>query len=1085
MQFFALFRAIEAPRHEVTAPAFMEQIESRCSIMPPEVPMHFFSPPLPDSSTLEALHRAYRCDESAQVKRLLIATEQHPAVLERIQVKARQLVETVRLRRRDGNGIDALMHEYQLSTPEGVVLMCLAEALLRIPDEATADSLIRDKLAAEDWEKHLGNSESLFVNASTFGLMVAGRMIRADKLLGNRGHSILSALLQRSGEPLIRNMLRHAMRILANQFVMGRNIEAALDRARENEAKGFLHSYDMLGEAARTQADSERYLQAYLHAIAAIGNVAKHGPLRAPGISIKLSALHPRFEYAQGERVMKELYPRLLQLAEAARDADIGLTIDAEETERFEPSLMLLQELLRSDGLREWQGLGLAVQAYQKRAYDFVAWLGEQAAANERRLMVRLVKGAYWDTEIKIAQERGLDDYPVFTRKAATDLSYLACAKELLAQPAHFYPQFATHNAHTAAAVLELASAAGIHDDGMEFQRLHGMGAPLHEQLLSETGIPCRIYSPVGSHEELLPYLVRRLLENGANSSFVNRIADDQTPIEHIIADPRTVLAATDSLPNPRIPLPRHLYQHRVNSRGLDLCDTHALQNLQSSISETSATAWHATPLVMESTQAGKTDAVTNPTDRRAVVGHVTRSTSDDIERALAQGLAAFASWNATEVDTRAAYLERASDLLEARMPAFIALCQAEAGKTLADAVNEVREAIDFCRYYAERARSDFAPRALPGPTGESNQLTREGRGVFACISPWNFPLSIFIGQIAAALAGGNCVIAKPAAQTPLIAAQAIQLLHEAGIPKDVLQLLPGSGEHVGAALVSDPRIAGVAFTGGIDTAWAINRTLAARAAPIATFIAETGGLNAMLVDSSALPEQVTSDVLSSAFQSAGQRCSALRLLLVQEEVAPTLILMIAGAMAELVIGDPASLATDIGPVIDNDSLARLQEHAQRMEAEATCLYRCTLPAGLDHGTFFPPMAFELNSLNQLPGEVFGPILHVLRYRASELDALLDALNARGYGLTFGIQSRIDSTVEHASKRIRAGNIYVNRNIIGAVVGVHPFGGMGLSGTGPKAGGPDYLRTFTVEKTVSINTTAAGGNASLMTLGED
>jgi RHH-type proline utilization regulon transcriptional repressor/proline dehydrogenase/delta 1-pyrroline-5-carboxylate dehydrogenase len=1051
--------------------------------------MKFFSSPLPASPTLDVLRRAWRCDESAHVKRLLAAAEQQPDALARIQARARVLVETVRRRRREGNGIDALMHEYQLSTPEGVVLMCLAEALLRIPDEATADSLIRDKLTKEDWDKHLGNSESLFVNASTFGLMMAGRMIRADEALGDRGHTILSALLQRSSEPLIRAMLRQAMRILGSQFVMGRSIEAALERARDDEAKGFLHSYDMLGEAARTQTDSERYQQAYLHAIAAIGKEAmkerNDGPLRAPGISIKLSALHPRYEFAQGERVMKELYPRLQQLAEAARDVNIGLTIDAEEAERLEPSLMLLRELMRSAGLRNWQGLGLAVQAYQKRAYDLVAWLSEQAADNRRRLMVRLVKGAYWDSEIKRAQEHGLDGYPVFTRKTATDVSYLACAKALLAEPKHFYPQFATHNAHTVAAVLELASAAGVNANGMEFQRLHGMGAALHEQLLADTGVPCRIYAPVGSHEELLPYLVRRLLENGANSSFVNRIADDQTPVERIIADPRQLLAATSPLPHPRIPLPRNLHAERANAQGLALNDPRVLHELQDSMRAAETTAWQAAPLVPGSTLKGKTDAVMNPADRRRVVGHVTWSTPDAIEEALAQATTAFISWNKIPVDTRAACLERTADLLEARMPTFITLCQAEAGKTLSDAVAEVREAVDFCRYYAQRARANFVPRALPGPTGESNSLYLEGRGVFACISPWNFPLAIFTGQVAAALVCGNSVIAKPAEQTPLIAAEATRLLHEAGIPTDVLQLLPGSGEDVGARLVCDPRISGVAFTGGIDTAWTINRALAARNAPIATFIAETGGLNAMLVDSSALPEQVIGDVLSSAFQSAGQRCSALRLLLVQEEIAPTLIHMLAGAMAELVIGDPAELATDVGPVIDNEALARLQEHDRRMDTEATLIHRCILPADLDHGTFFAPAAYELNSLDQLPGEVFGPILHVLRYRASERDTLLDALNARGYGLTFGIQSRIDTTVAEVQRRIRAGNVYVNRNIIGAVVGVHPFGGMGLSGTGPKAGGPDYLRRFVVEKTLSINTTAAGGNASLMTLGED
>ncbi len=1053
--------------------------------------MDFFAPPLPASRTLEDLRLAGRCDEGAQVRRLLAAAEHSPEARARIQDQARALVEVVRRRRREGGGIDALMHEYQLSTPEGVVLMCLAEALLRIPDEATADRLIHDKLVKEDWEKHLGHSESLFVNASTFGLMVAGRVVGADELPGNRGHGILRALLQRSGEALIRNMLRHAMRILGGQFVMGRNIEAALGRARDDEAKGFLHSYDMLGEAACTLADSERYQRAYLHAIAAIGKVAKaqkmakEGPLRSPGISIKLSALHPRYELAQGKRVLTELYPRLLQLAEAARDANIGLTIDAEEAERLELSLVLLRELMRSESLRHWQGLGLAVQAYQKRSYDLVAWLGDEATSHHRRLMVRLVKGAYWDSEIKRAQERGLDGYPVFTRKASTDVSYLACAQALLAQPACFHPQFATHNAHTVASVLEMANAAGVDRDHMEFQRLHGMGVALHEQTFTDTGVPCRIYAPVGSHEELLPYLVRRLLENGANTSFVNRSADDGTPIERIIADPRQTLVANDSLPHPRIPLPRRLFVDRVNSQGLDLSDTRVLQELQAGINAANQREWRAAPLVPGCVPAGKTEAITTPADRRRVVGHVTLSTADDIERALACAAAAFPAWNAKPVEARAACLERAADLLEQRMSTFIWLCQAEAGKTLGDAVAEVREAIDFCRYYAQRARADFAARTLPGPTGESNRLVLEGRGVFACISPWNFPLAIFTGQVAAALVCGNSVIAKPAEQTPLIAAEATRVLHEAGIPAEVLQLLPGSGQEVGAALVRDPRIAGVAFTGGTDTAWALNRALAARDAAIASFIAETGGLNAMLVDSSALPVQVVGDALSSAFQSAGQRCSSLRLLLLQEEAAPAIIDMLAGAMAQLALGDPANFATDVGPIIDNEALARLQEHVKRMDAEATLIHRCTVPAGCEHGTFLAPVAYELSALDQLPGEVFGPILHVLRYRASELDTLLDALNARGYGLTFGVHSRIDTFVEYVQTRIRAGNVYVNRNIIGAVVGVHPFGGMGLSGTGPKAGGPDYLLRFAVEKTLSINTTAAGGNASLMTLGEE
>jgi RHH-type proline utilization regulon transcriptional repressor/proline dehydrogenase/delta 1-pyrroline-5-carboxylate dehydrogenase len=1045
----------------------------------------FLASALPSSPALTDLRRAYRCDESTQVLRLLDLAQQDADALARIQTRAAALVRVVRERRREGSGIDALMHEYQLSTPEGVVLMCLAEALLRIPDADTADLLIRDKLMKEDWEKHLGGSESLFVNASTFGLMLSGRVIRTDERLGSTGHTLLQTLLQRSSEPLIRAMLRHAMRILGHQFVMGRSIEAALERAREAEARGFRHSYDMLGEAARTQADSERYQAAYLRAIAAIGKAAHGGPVSSPGISIKLSALHPRYEFTQSERVMRELHPRLLQLCEAARDAGIGLTIDAEEAERLEPSLMLLRELMRSDALRGWDGLGLAVQAYQKRAYELVAWLAEQATAERRRLMVRLVKGAYWDSEIKRAQERGLDGYPVFTRKAATDVSYFACAKALLAQPHCFYPQFATHNAHTAATVLELADAAGRGRMDLEFQRLHGMGEPLHDAMLQDTGIACRLYSPVGSHEELLPYLVRRLLENGANSSFVNRIADDQTPIERIIADPRQTLAATTPLPHPRIPLPRHLFGERLNSLGPDLSDTLTLQALQDAIAFSSTLTRHATPLVPDTTHKGKILRLTNPADRRQMIGSAQLSTAREVEQALAQASAAFPAWNATPVATRSQCLDRAADLLEQNLPRFVGLCQQEAGKTLMDAVGEVREAVDFCRYYAQRARQDFAPLPLPGPTGESNRLQLEGRGVFACISPWNFPLSIFCGQVAAALAAGNSVIAKPAGQTPLIAAATTELLHEAGVPRHVLQLLPGSGSEVGAALINDVRISGVAFTGGTDTAWHINRTLAARNAPIATFIAETGGLNAMLVDSSALPEQVCGDVLSSAFQSAGQRCSALRLLLVQEEVADTLLTMLAGAMAELVIGDPAQLATDVGPVIDDVALKHLQEHAKRMDQEAQLIYRCALPETTTHGTFFPPTAYELKSLDQLPGEVFGPILHVLRYRMSEVDEVIDALNARGFGLTFGIQSRIDTTVEHVSRRIRAGNVYVNRNIIGAVVGVHPFGGMNLSGTGPKAGGPDYLRRFAVEKTVSINTTAAGGNASLMTLGEE
>ena len=1040
---------------------------------------------LPPSPALHTLRLAYRCDERELLQRLLLVAQQDEAAMRRIQTQAEHFVTTVRARRREGSGIDALMHEYQLSTPEGVVLMCLAEALLRIPDEETSDLLIRDKLLSEDWAKHLGSSDSLFVNASTFGLMVSGRVLRADESLGDRGHSVLRTLLQRTSEPVLRAMLRHAMRILGKQFVMGHDIEVALRRSRDDVAHGFRHSYDMLGEAARTAADSERYYRAYLDAIGAIGNAAvNEGPILAPGISIKLSALHPRYEFSQSLRVRRELYPRLLVLCEASRDAKIGLTIDAEESERLELSLMLLRDLMHEPSLRQWQGLGLAVQAYQRRAYDTIAWLGEQASSSKRRLMVRLVKGAYWDSEIKRTQELGLSTYPVFTRKAATDVSYLACANALLAKPALFYPQFATHNAHTVAAVLELARAAGVSSEGLEFQRLHGMGAPLHEAVLEATGFTSRIYSPVGSHEALLPYLVRRLLENGANSSFVNRIADDGTPISKIIADPRSVIAATGGQPHPRIPDPSKLYQDRLNSSGYDLSDVRVHQRLQQQAQDFAFDHELHAPLIPNGSNAGAVREVRNPANRSQIIGDLRDASLDDVQLALAQATDAFATWNSSDVATRAGCLLRAAAMLQERMPEFIALIQAEAGKTLSDAIGEIREAIDFCRYYAERAKEDFAPEPLPGVTGESSTLTLEGRGLFVCISPWNFPLSIFVGQVAAALVAGNVVIAKPAEQTSLTALSASKLLLDAGIPEGVLQVLPGSGAHIGAALISDSRVSGVAFTGGTATAWTINRGLAAREGPIATFIAETGGLNAMLVDSSALPEQVCADVLSSAFQSAGQRCSALRLLLLQDDIADSVIQMLAGAMAEITIGDPRKFATDVGPVIDDAALSRLHAHAEKMNTSARLIHRCTLPSDVTRGTFFAPTAYEISSLDQLPGEVFGPILHVLRFARDSMDDVIDQLNARGFGLTFGVQSRIDTTIDRVSRRIRAGNVYVNRNIIGAVVGSHPFGGLGLSGTGPKAGGPDYVRRFAVEKTITRNTTAAGGNASLMTLGE-
>ena len=890
----------------------------------------------------------------------------------------------------------------------------------------------------------------------------------------------------RAGEPVWRQAVTAAMRILAGQFVMGRTIEEALERARPAERHGYRHSFDMLGEAARTMADAERYRAAYAHAIAAIGKAAAGRPAtEAPGISVKLSALHPRYEMAQRERVMRELLPTLLGLARHAKDAGIGFTIDAEEADRLELSLDLVEVLALAPELVGWDGLGLAVQAYQKRALPLIDWLTDLARRGNRRLMVRLVKGAYWDTEIKRAQERGLDTYPVFTRKVATDVSYLACAKRMLAAGAAFYPQFATHNAHTVAAILELA---GDRKD-WEFQRLHGMGEALYDEIVGPDKLdrPCRVYAPVGGHEELLAYLVRRLLENGANTSFVNRIVDERAPIEEIVADPVAQLERLEPKPHPKIPLPRDLFQPaRRNSRGIDLAEPRALLELRDGMAAALRRPWTAAPIVGGTEQTAAETPVFDPSDRHRQIGTVISAAPDAIEQALARAARAAASWDRTPAEARAVILERAADLYEADRAALMGLIMREGGRTIPDALSEVREAADFLRYYAGRARADFAqPEPLPGPTGERNSIALRGRGVFACISPWNFPLAIFTGQVAAGLAGGNAVIAKPAEQTPLVAAAAVRHLLAAGIPGDVLHFLPGTGESVGARLVADPRIAGIAFTGSTETARAINQALAARPGPIVPFIAETGGQNAMIVDSSALAEQVVADVLTSAFDSAGQRCSALRLLYLQDDIADRLLKMLTGAMAELGIGDPAMLATDVGPVIDEAARDALEQHSARMARQGRLLYECTRPPGAEHGTFFAPRAFEIDSARRLDREVFGPILHVIRWRADRLDAVIDEIAATGYALTLGIHSRIDETVSHILARLGVGNSYVNRNMIGAVVGAQPFGGERLSGTGPKAGGPRYLHRFATERTISVDTTAAGGNASLLSLAEE
>jgi RHH-type transcriptional regulator, proline utilization regulon repressor / proline dehydrogenase / delta 1-pyrroline-5-carboxylate dehydrogenase len=1022
-------------------------------------------------------------DESACLDVLLPLARLDDAAHHRVRERAEQLVRAVRAERVAAGGVDAFLREYDLSSNEGMVLMCLAEALLRIPDAATADKLIEDRLRQGDWEEHLGTSGSLFVNASTWGLMLAGRILRLDSGALDDLSGYMRRLVARAGEPVVREALRHSMRMLGRQFVMGRTIEEALERARSAEHRAYRHSYDMLGEAALTAHDAQRYFDAYSRSIAAIGTAAGSAAVYdAPGISVKLSALHPRYELAQRERVVDELTPRLLALAERARDAGIGLTVDAEESERLDLSLDLFETVYRAPSLTSYAGFGLALQAYQKRAIGVVEWLTRLAESVGRRIPVRLVKGAYWDAEIKRHQERGLAGYPVFTRKASTDVSYLACARRVLAAGESIYPMFATHNAHTLATILELAGARR----DFEFQRLQGMGEELYAQVVGDEhlGVACRVYAPVGTHEDLLPYLVRRLLENGANTSFVNRIVDARVPVEVIVADPVAEVEALDARPHPRIALPRALYGTRNNSSGVNLADPHALGGLAQQM-QAAVRPWTAAALVGGRALPGKETALYNPADRRQLVGTVHEADAGAVADAARLGAGAQPAWDRTPADARAGILERAADLFEAHRPELMALAVREAGKTIPDAVSEVREAVDYLRYYAQRAREDFGtPRRMPGPTGESNELWLEGRGVFACISPWNFPLAIFTGQIAAALAAGNAVLAKPAEQTPLIAARAVALLQQAGVPGEILHLLPGQGAEVGARMVADPNVAGVAFTGSTETAQLIHRALAAREGSLPVLIAETGGQNAMLADSSALAEQVAIDAVTSAFNSAGQRCSALRVLFVQEDIAPRVIDLLAGFMGELRIGDPAWLETDIGPVIDVQAQGALEQHKAWIRTQGVPIREIVPPSQCIHGSFVAPLAVEIPTLDLLEREVFGPILHVVRFRASDLDAVAQSINRTGYGLTLGVHSRIESQAQAFQRRCRVGNVYINRNQIGAVVGVQPFGGRGLSGTGPKAGGPHYLPRFACERTVTVNTAAVGGNASLLSLGE-
>ncbi|MFA6444508.1 MAG: bifunctional proline dehydrogenase/L-glutamate gamma-semialdehyde dehydrogenase PutA [Sterolibacterium sp.] len=993
---------------------------------------------------------------------------------------ALQLVTRLRNETPSMFALDALLREYPLSTAEGLALIRLAEALVRVPDAETMGRLIADKLAHGDWIAHSGLGAGTLGNASGLGLWLAQR------LAGTPVAEASGNLIARFGEAIVRQATLRAMTLLGDQFVLGETIADALARAAAEPDGRYRHSFDMLGEGARSAADAERYYAVYLDALAAIGKIAAgRGPIAAPGISIKLSALHPRYEEAQRQRVLAELLPRLRRLASMARDHDIGLTIDAEESERLELSLDLIEILSADPALSGWNGLGCAVQAYNRRAVAVVDQLVALGRRHGRRLMIRLVKGAYWDGEIKRAQELGVPGYPVFTRKSHTDLAYLHCAGKLLAAPDAVYPQFATHNALTVASILELAPAGAE----FEFQRLHGMGESLYRHLFAVAGdrpqrqIHCRIYAPVGRHRDLLAYLVRRLLENGANSSFVNQVADAATPLEELVADPAQLASAADCTPNPRIPSPMNLLApHRRNAAGIDPAERRELLILEQALAGTRTPATVASITPVAAAASGEPVAVRNPARLAELVGSAVFAPATVADEVMTVARAGYEQWSLTPVETRAACLERTADALEADAPAFIDLCLREAGKTLPDAIAEVREAVDFCRYYAAEARRLLAaPTALPGPTGEANALSLHGRGVFVCISPWNFPLAIFLGQVAAALAAGNAVVAKPAEQTPLIAHRACRLLHASGIPPEALQLLLGRGGEVGSALVGHALTTGVAFTGSTATARRINRTLAARDAPIATLIAETGGQNAMIVDSTALPEQVVDAVVASSFRSAGQRCSALRVLYLQEEIADRVIEMLAGAVDALIVGDPARVDTDVGPVIDEPARARLEAHCRRMTNEARCLFERTLPPSLaGEGYFFAPRAYEIPSMKLLPEEVFGPVLHVVRFAASDLDRVIDEINASGFGLTLGIQTRIDARAEDIRRRVRVGNVYVNRNMIGAVVGVQPFGGEGGSGTGPKAGGPHYLLRFVTERCFTVNTAAAGGNASLL-----
>ncbi len=1019
---------------------------------------------------LPSLQALYAPADETIAPGLLASAARRAGAEARIDARATRLIKAIRSRIGGLGGVEDFLHAYALSTKEGLALMVLAEALLRVPDAETADALIEDRLKSGDWaHNHDTRSTALLVSASAWTLGITARIIHP----GETPEGIVEPLVKRLGLPAVRAAIRQAMRLLGSHFVLGQTIDEALSRARAGPE--YLYSFDMLGEGAHTGPDAERYFESYAGAIAAIGRSAGNAPLpRRPGISVKLSALHPRYEPLSRARVLKELCPRVLELARAAKSYDLNFTVDAEEADRLELSLEVIGACLRDPLLAGWEGFGLAVQAYQKRAPAVIDWIADAAHALDRRLMVRLVKGAYWDTEIKRAQERGLSDYPVFTRKAMTDLCYLACMRKLLQARPRLYPQFATHNALTVASVIQDAGGAADY----EFQRLHGMGEALYRALLEDLpALTCRVYAPVGGYADLLAYLVRRLLENGANSSFVSVAADPNVPVADILRRPQSWIGKPENARNPRIPRPRDLFApERTNSFGIEFGDRAAVEALLAEI-KAGRSAVTAAPLIDGIAVQGRARDAVSPIDGD-FVGTVQEGDEAIVASAMSAAQTGFAAWNATSAAQRAAALTRAGDLIEHSRGRLIALLQSEAGKTLDDCISEVREASDFCRYYAAQACAALTAKALPGPTGESNELRTRGRGVAVCISPWNFPLAIFTGQIAGSLAAGNTVVAKPAEQTPLVAFETVCLLHQAGVPVSALHLVPGDGK-VGGLLTADKRVAAVVFTGSTEVARLINRALAAKDGPIPPLIAETGGINAMIADATALPEQVADDVITSAFRSAGQRCSALRLLCLQEDVAERVLAMVIGAARELALGDPRELATHVGPVIDAEAKGKLDRWVASMRARGALRFQLARPLPAK-GTYVAPAIVELDRARELKDEVFGPVLHVVRWRASGLDALLDDIEANGTALTLGIHSRIEATVARVAARLPHGNIYVNRNMIGAVVGSQPFGGSGLSGTGPKAGGPNYLHRLSLEQVVTVNTAASGGNAALL-----